>query len=69
MSPILIALACLYPLIGGSGLIAFIQAARRTNEDWEQCPASRQLDQTLLRAEVQTENKAGRGLASRIRQA
>jgi hypothetical protein len=69
MSPILIALACLYPLVGGSGLIAFLQAARRTNEDWEQCPASRQFDQTLLRAEVQTKNKLGRGLDSRIQQA
>jgi hypothetical protein len=69
MSPILIALACLYPLIGGGGLIAFIQAARRTNEDWEQSPASRQIDQTLLRDDVQIENKPGRSLASRIRQA
>jgi hypothetical protein len=69
MSPILIVLACLYPLIGGGGLIAFIQAARRTNEDWEQCPASRQLNQTLLRSEVQTEPKPGRSLASRAPQA
>jgi hypothetical protein len=69
MSLILIVLACLYPLIGGSGLIAFIQAARRTNEDWEQSPAARQLNQTLLRTEAQTESKPSRGLASRIRQA
>ena len=69
MSLILIVLTCLYPLIGGSGLIAFIQAARRTNEDWDLHPATRQLDQTLLRAEVQIESKPGRGLASRIRQA
>jgi hypothetical protein len=68
MSPILIALICLYPLIGGSGLIAFIQAARHTNEDWELSPSSRQLDQTLLRTEAQTENQPGRGLTSRIRQ-
>jgi hypothetical protein len=69
MSPILIALVCLYPLLGGSGLIAFVQAARRTSEDWEQCPAARQIDLDLLRAEDQTESKPRRGVASRARQA
>jgi hypothetical protein len=69
MSPILIALACIYPLLGGSGLIVFVQAARRTNEDWEQCPASRQLDLVLQHSEGQTNSKPRRGLASRIRQA
>ena len=68
MSPILIALACLYPLLGGSGLIVFVQAARRTNEDWEQCPASRQLDLVLQRSEDQTNSEPQQGLASRIRQ-
>jgi hypothetical protein len=69
MSPILIALACLYPLLGGSGLIVFVQAARRTNEDWERCPASRQLNLVLQRSEDQISGKPRRGLASRIRQA
>jgi hypothetical protein len=69
MSPILIALACIYPLLGGSGLIVFVQAARRTSEDWDQCPVSRQLDLVLQRSEDQISSKPRRGLASRIRQA
>jgi hypothetical protein len=69
MSPILIVLACLYPLLGGSGLIVFVQAARRTSEDWDQCPASRQLDLALQRSEGQTSSEPRQGLASRIRQA
>jgi hypothetical protein len=68
MSPMLIALLCLYPLLGGSGLIAFMRAARRTNEDWEQCPAARLID-LALRAEDQTESPSRRGLAARTRQA
>jgi hypothetical protein len=68
MSSMLIALLCLYPLLGGSSLIAFVRAARRTNQDWEQCPAARQVDLALC-PEDQTGSPSRRGLAARTRQA
>jgi hypothetical protein len=50
MSPILIVLLSLYPLIGGGGLVAFVHAARRTSEDWEHNPTAHKLGQALHRA-------------------
>jgi hypothetical protein len=65
MSPILIILLCFYPLLGGSGLIAFVRAARRTNEDWERHPAVRRMELALQCAEEQTLREAKTGVPSR----
>ena len=47
MSPTLTILLFLYSLLSGSGLIAFLRAARRTNEDWDQHPAIQRMERAL----------------------
>jgi hypothetical protein len=69
MSPILIVLLCLYPLVGWAGLIAFVHAARRTSEDWENHPAIRGMELALQRVEEQPLRETKKpGLPSRASQ-
>ncbi len=69
MSLILVVLIGLFILLSGGGLIMFIVAARRTNQDWEQHPATRRLEQELQRAETQSALEAKQGAHSKVGQA
>ena len=69
MSLVLIVLIGLFLLLSGGGLIIFVKAARRTNEDWEQHPATRRLEQELQRAETQSAPEAKQGTHSKAGQA
>ncbi len=69
MSLLFVLLVCLYPLLGGGGLIAFVRAARRTDEDWEQHPAVRQMELALRRAVEQDAREAKCRISSRAGQA
>jgi hypothetical protein len=69
MSLILVVLIGLFLLISGGGVIVFIAAARRTNQDWEQHPATRRLGQELERAEAQSVHEAQQGAHSKAGQA
>jgi hypothetical protein len=69
MSPILVILGSLLLLLSGVGLIMFVAAARRTNEDWAQHPATQRLDAELRRAEAQAIREAQQSGHSRIGEA
>lgn len=69
MSLILVVLIGLFILISGGGIIVFIVAARRTNQDWEQRPTARRLEQELERAEAQSAQEAQQGARSKVGQA
>lgn len=64
MSSILIVLLGVYVVLGSIALIAFVRAARRTNEDWEQHPAARQRDLALMQAEEQAAREAQAPISS-----
>jgi len=65
MSPLLIILLCFYPLLGVGSLLAFVRAARRTNEDWELQPTLWRVGMALQRAEDQALREPQSGLPSR----
>ena len=69
MSLVLVVLIGLFLIISGAALIAFIVAARRTNQDWEQHPANRRLEQELQRAEAQSAQEAKSAAHSKVGQA
>jgi len=69
MSLFLVLLIGLFLLISGGGLIIFVIAARRTNEDWEQHPAARRLEQELQRADAQSAHETKQGASSEVGQA
>jgi hypothetical protein len=66
MSPILTLLLFLYSLLGGTGLIAFLRAARRTSEDWEQHPAIQRMERALLYASNPARSEVPGRLPSRV---
>jgi hypothetical protein len=68
MSLFLVVLIGLFLLISGGGLIMFVIAARRTNEDWEQHPTARRLEQGLQRADTQSAHEAKQGVHSEVSQ-
>jgi hypothetical protein len=51
MVSILNLLVASYIVLGSAGLIAFMRAARHTNDDWEQHPSARRWRLALMQAE------------------
>jgi len=64
MSPLFILFLCVYPLLGGGGLIAFVQAARQTSLDWDTHPAIHRLE-LAWQAEEQAVSETNPRLPSR----
>jgi hypothetical protein len=65
MSPTLTILLFLYSLLSGSGLIAFLRAARRTSEDWDQHPAIQRMEQALRYSSASARNDVPSQVPSR----